>query len=107
MSGDVLRGVVYSVCVAFVSFLCFVFSSSLASFLPLWLPQLVFIALNGAANAGSDAMLGSAVPARLAAACGGGGATAAIAGLINGFGTMGSFVQVSGISIALSPCFVI
>jgi len=91
LSGDALRGVVYFVFVAFLSFLCFTLSSSLSSYLPLWLPQLVFIAINGAANAGSDAMLGSAIPAKLGAAYG--GSTAAIAGLINGFGTVGSFLQ--------------
>ena len=91
LNGDALRGVVYFVFVAFISFLCFTFASSLPSFLPLWLPQFVFIAINGAANAGSDAMLGSAIPAKLGAAYG--GSTAAIAGLINGFGTIGSFLQ--------------
>jgi len=91
LSGDALKGVVYAVFVAFVSFFCFTFSSSLTSYLPLWLPQLIFIAINGAVNAGSDAMLGSAIPAKLGASYG--GSTAAIAGLINGFGTCGSFLQ--------------
>ena len=86
-----MRGVVYAVLIAFLSFFCFTFSSYLTNYFPLWLPQLVFIAINGAANAGSDAMLGSAIPAKLGASYG--GSTAAIAGLINGFGTCGSFLQ--------------
>ena len=90
LNGDVLRGVVYSVILALGSFFCFTFSS-IVFFLPLWIPHIFFISINGAANAGSDAMLGSAVPARLGAAYG--GSTAAITGLVNGFGTVGSFLQ--------------
>ncbi|KAK3103726.1 hypothetical protein FSP39_021400 [Pinctada imbricata] len=85
--GRSLTGTGYSICLSAVSLLLFNVTSS-------WglIVNSVFLFLAGAFNCGPDSILGGSIPAELGE-MDGRNAAAATVGLVNGFGSVGTFLE--------------